>query len=143
MKKLLSQELVVPVQAPELVISNKDLKTVAFKLQSSFLGKIKDLCKRGYYASLSEVARIAVFEFMAELLTLREQGGKFWNEFYNKDENLEKKVPISVKIPIAMLNNMNSIIQDFQFKDRSKFIRSALTRFINEDQDNFHIFLSK
>ncbi|OLS16518.1 MAG: putative nickel-responsive regulator [Candidatus Heimdallarchaeota archaeon LC_3] len=140
---MLSQELVVPVQTPELVISNKDLKTVAFKLQSSFLGKIKDLCKNGYYASLSEVARIAVFEFMAELLTLREQGGKFWNEFYNKDENIEKKVPISVKIPIAMLDNMNSIIRDFQFKDRSKFIRSALTRFINEDQDNFHNFLSK
>ncbi len=140
---MLSQELIVPVQVPETVISNKDLKTVAFKMQSSFLGRIKDLCKSGYYASLSEVARIAVFEFMAELLTLREQGGKFWNEFYNKDENLEKKVPISVKIPIAMLDNMNSIIQDFQFRDRSKFIRSALTRFINEDQDNYLNFLSK
>ena len=140
---MLSQELVVPIQTPEPVISNKDLKTVAFKLQSSFLGKIKGLCKSGYYASLSEVARIAVFEFMAELLTLREQGGKFWNEFYNKDENIEKKVPISVKIPIAMLDNMNRIIQDFQFRDRSKFIRSALSRFIKEDQDNYLNFLNK
>lgn len=140
---MLSQELVASVQTTEPVLSNKDLKTVAFKLQSSFLGKIKDLCKSGYYASLSEVTRVSIFEFMAELVSLQEQGGRFWDEFHNKDEAGDKKVPISVKIPIAMLENMNSIIDDFQFRDRSKFIRSALVRFISDDLENFKKILNQ
>ncbi|MHA1989502.1 MAG: ribbon-helix-helix domain-containing protein [Candidatus Hodarchaeales archaeon] len=138
---MLSQELVASVESTEPVLTNKDLKTVAFKLQSSFLVKIKDLCKSGYYASLSEVTRLAVFEFMAELVTLQEQGGRFWDEFQIKEDAGDKKVPISVKIPIRMLENMNSIINNFQFRDRSKFIRSALVRFISEDLDNFDKFL--
>jgi Arc/MetJ-type ribon-helix-helix transcriptional regulator len=140
---MLSQELIPSVETTEPILTNKDLKTVAFKLQSSFLAKIKELCKSGYYASLSEVARLAVFEFMAELVTLQEQGGRFWDEFQIKEDAGDKKIPISVKIPIRMLENMNSIINNFQFRDRSKFIRSALVRFISEDLDNYDKLLAK
>ena len=137
---MLSQEVILTPQRIEPVLTPKELKTVAFKIDKVYLNKLKELNESGYYASSSEIVRIAIFDFMAELMELEIQGGNYWEEFgINKKENThyEKMVPFSVKIPITMFNNIVKIVKRFNFKNRSVFIRIALHRFLFEQTDDF------
>ena len=118
----------------DFIIEKKDLKVVAFKISDYLQAKIKNLCETGFYVSLSEVTRIAIIEFIAELLELK-MNGSTWFESPKDEYVKNKKVSTSVKIPINLLNIMSDIIYDFHFKNRSVFIRIALSRFLEVDQE--------
>ena len=130
----------IEITTEEPILLERDLKVVAFKLQSSLVEQIKELCRKGYYVSVSETTRLAIIDLMSELIEIKQQGGKFWddniilNQLANKDD---QNVPASVKIPRTLLDTMNQLIKEFNFKNRSKFLRIALKRFLSVDKNTY------
>lgn len=128
------------ITAEEPILLEKDLKVVAFKLQRSLVEQIKELCHKGYYVSVSETTRLAIIDLMSELIEIKCQGGKFWDDtiILNQSSTIDdQNIPASVKIPRTLLNTMNQLIKEFNFKNRSKFLRIALKRFLSIDKNTY------
>ena len=120
-------------ESQEPHLSAKHQKIIAVKLQKSIVDQINQLCREGYYVSLSETTRVAINDFVGDLAEIQRQGGQFIDDSTFFKGTKEEKTPISVKVPYLFHEKITQLIKDFNFRDRSKFIRAALIRFLNDD----------
>lgn len=114
-------------------LEKKGVKTIAIKLQTSYKILIEQKCVDGDYSCFSEFIRIAMSDYISTLLVIISQGGKMVSKTIFSQDTKEKKIPISIKIPIGFLTITDFIIKTFHFRDRSKFIRQAIFHLLEEE----------
>ena len=111
---------------------------------------MRDLCKDGFYPSLSETVRIAITDYISHILEYTNQNeSEFWltpnDQQHLTDYNkIITKISACTKMPLELLNTIDMIIQkNQQFVNRTNFIRLAVNRFLEIDAQIYSQWLEK
>jgi Arc/MetJ-type ribon-helix-helix transcriptional regulator len=130
----------------EIILNRENLQIVCFKLLKSQLEEIDDLVLRRLYFSRSEVLRVAIrglLKKLAEeelLVNINRKGANslYFTPYYSSFSTSVHlangsgyKNSISSKMPLNLLEVIDSIVAREYFESRSHLIREAVGTFLD------------
>ena len=121
------------------------MKVVAFKIFERQNQLLRTLVEQGVYSSISEPLRQASWELLRIIMAPLEYGENLRIVQLPKEFSLQftsKTVSVSGKFPLKMIEMIDWLVAKLDtYKNRSNFLRDALTGFLVTDSQLFSSFI--
>jgi metal-responsive CopG/Arc/MetJ family transcriptional regulator len=123
---------------------------IAFRFLSTQFEQSKNLCQNGFYPSLSEITRIAIIDFLIDMFEYNQNNYNYnysisvLEQEYLLINKTNKYNTVYAKISILLVQIMDeAIIKNPHLRNRSSFIRLAISKFLEKDSQIYANILNK
>jgi len=109
------------------------MKNVTVHIPNDIYAKLSELVSQGYFQSMAEAIRFAVFRYLSELLNYKK------GEMTFEGNGGGESVIMSVKIPKFLLEVARELAENLGFKSRAELIRylivDAMLNYVKRDDE--------